>query len=187
MRENSRKNLRKTVLEKEGFSMIEIMVATFLVSVGLVAVLSLLGVGVRQATSNKNNLIAAFLAQEGGELVRNIRDTNWVNGKESFLGIDYVDNCTIDASSFNNLDCNSPDFSLYYDGSVYRNDGLESEKTIFSREIIMEDVAGGEQKLVTSVVVWGENFPSGDVDEKNCNSGSRCAFSKISLTKWKEE
>lgn len=178
----------KNVQKEKGFSMIEVMMATFLVSVGLVAVISLLSAGLRQSTLNKNNLIASFLAQEGVELVRNVRDTNWVNGEESFGGISNGNDCRAqaDAENSNNLSCGVSDFQLYFD-SVYEHSGSSSQETRFSRKIIIEDEAGGEQKIVTSIAIWGKDFPDNPVDLDNCNSASQCAFSKISLTKWKEE
>lgn len=174
--------------EKKGFSLIEVMMAIFLVSTGLVVIMSLLSMGIKNFVQNKNNLMASFLSQEGVELVRNIRDTNWVNGVSSFNGIGTGSGCRIDAYNFTSLSCGYSSFTLYYNSLVYRHSGTSSQKTKFSRKIIVENEAGGEQKIVTSVVIWGDRFPDNDdIDSEGCNSSTECAFSKISLTKWKEE
>jgi len=63
---------------KQGFTLMEAIVAIFLLTVGIVGVLSLVTQTISSATFSKDKLIAAYLAQEGVEIVRNIRDTNWL-------------------------------------------------------------------------------------------------------------
>jgi len=67
------KLLRKNL----GFSILEIVVASGLVTVGLIGLASLVIYNIQAFSINRDNLIAAQLAKEGIELVRNIRDTNW--------------------------------------------------------------------------------------------------------------
>ena len=54
----------------------EAIVAIFVITTGIVGVLSLVTQTISSATFSKDKLIAAYLAQEGIEIVRNIRDTN---------------------------------------------------------------------------------------------------------------
>lgn len=61
-----------------GFSIIEVMAAITIIVIGLVGVLSLVTQNIQVSSINKNELIASQLAQEGLELVRNIRDENWL-------------------------------------------------------------------------------------------------------------
>jgi len=56
----------------------EAIVAIFVITTGLVGVLSLVSQTISASTFSKDKLIAAYLAQEGIEIVRNIRDTNWL-------------------------------------------------------------------------------------------------------------
>jgi len=56
----------------------EAIVAIFVITTGIVGVLSLFTQTISSATFSKDKLIAAYLAQEGIEIVRNIRDTNWL-------------------------------------------------------------------------------------------------------------
>ena len=65
---------------KKGFSLIEILVVFFIVSVSLLGVLSLLIQNIQVQSINKNNLIASSLSQEGVELIRQVRDSNWRDG-----------------------------------------------------------------------------------------------------------
>jgi len=65
-----------------GLSLLEIVVAILVVTMGLVGVLPLITQNIQVEYINKNNLIASQLAQEGLELVRNIRDNNWLAGND---------------------------------------------------------------------------------------------------------
>ncbi|MFA6514629.1 MAG: type II secretion system protein [Patescibacteria group bacterium] len=69
----------KKIQNKPGFTLIEIIAVLFIVSLGLVGVLSLIIQNIQGQNLNKNNIIAYQLAQEGVEFVRKVRDTNWNN------------------------------------------------------------------------------------------------------------
>ncbi len=76
-------NLRK---KKLGFSIIEIMAVVFIITIGMVGMMNLIGQSIRVQRLNEHTLIAYQLAQEGIELVRVIRDNNWLNEEsEDFL------------------------------------------------------------------------------------------------------
>lgn len=51
-----------------------------IITVGILGVFSLVAQNYQAQKINKNTLIASMLAQEGIELVRNVRDTNWTTG-----------------------------------------------------------------------------------------------------------
>ena len=73
---------------QKGFSLLGVMVAVFLISMGLVAILSLANYSLRAATLSKNKTTASFLAQEGIEAVRYIRESQsdwnaWYNSINS--------------------------------------------------------------------------------------------------------
>ncbi len=60
-----------------GFSLIEILVAIGIVSVGIITIVSLFNTNLKDEIRSKNKLIAVYLAQEAIEAVRWQRDTNW--------------------------------------------------------------------------------------------------------------
>lgn len=66
--------------DERGFTLIETLVALILVTIAMGPVFILATSSVNVASRIEHNLIAANLAQEGIEVVRNIRDTNWLNG-----------------------------------------------------------------------------------------------------------
>jgi prepilin-type N-terminal cleavage/methylation domain-containing protein len=63
---------------KKGFSIIEVLIAISIISIGLVGLLTLMNSNISANSVNKNKIVAAQLAQEGAELTRKIRDTNWL-------------------------------------------------------------------------------------------------------------
>lgn len=63
-----------------GFTLIEAIVALVLVSVAMGPVFILATSAINVASRIEHNLVASNLAQEGIEVIRNIRDTNWTSG-----------------------------------------------------------------------------------------------------------
>lgn len=65
---------------RRGFTLIEILIAIFVFSVGILAVLSLVTQNLRTMHGADVHRSAAFLAQESLSLLSHIRDTNVANG-----------------------------------------------------------------------------------------------------------
>ncbi|MBI2459340.1 MAG: hypothetical protein HYV53_02175 [Parcubacteria group bacterium] len=68
----------KAIKNNLGISILEVIVAMTIITLGLVGVLSLVIQNVKAQYINKNVLIASDLAGEGLELIRNVRDFNWL-------------------------------------------------------------------------------------------------------------
>ena len=64
---------------REGFTLLEVMIAIVLFGVGIVAVVSLLSSGMTGAVDAENTAIAVNLAQERMEEIRNLTYKNIVN------------------------------------------------------------------------------------------------------------
>jgi len=74
----------------KGFSLAEVLVATGIVGVALAPIVFLLTTSIRQASVVQDQLIAGQLAQEGVEIVRAVRDENWINaapGRPFYSGL----------------------------------------------------------------------------------------------------
>lgn len=144
-------------MRNKSFTLIEVMVALYVLIVGLLAAVSLLvrTMSLTEVTAEK--FIAANLAQEGIEIVRNIRDNNILSSRSWNAGLntgsyraDYNDNVL-----------------LSYDGRYLLfnfSTGLFSydsgNKSIFRREIKISYPNSYEMK-VNSLVSWqvkGINF-----------------------------
>ncbi len=61
-----------------GFTLVEVMVALVIVSVGMLGAYGLVNQSLALANSAANRFTAVHLAAEGTEIARNIRDTNYL-------------------------------------------------------------------------------------------------------------
>ena len=68
--------MKKNNKTKKGFSIGEVMVAMFILIFGIVSAVFLTAQSVKQIGESRNAAIATLLAQEGTELVKNVRDNN---------------------------------------------------------------------------------------------------------------
>lgn len=72
--------ISKTLLRKRrpGETLIEVIMALFVVAVGSAAATSLIVTAIQANSFSRDNLVALNLAVEGIEAMRNIRDSNWL-------------------------------------------------------------------------------------------------------------
>ena len=155
-----------------GFTLIEAIVAIGVISVGFVGALVLLSKSASQVNLLKNRVIAAHLAEEGVEVVYNIRDTNWLNPANPGWrnGLDDTANGIVNYDSLSvtvNSDQNS--WCLNWDGAHYKHATGPSYicSTTFKRHIeiqtkddvdLIDPDTGQKLKYmeVKSVVTWQE-------------------------------
>ena len=67
--------------QNRGFTLIELVIAIFILVVAIVGVYNSFSTIVVLTTGASSRLTAAYLAQEGIEIVRNMRDNNWLKGE----------------------------------------------------------------------------------------------------------
>lgn len=166
-----------------GFAMLEVMLSFFLITVGIIASLALIGGGIKQSAEAKNQSIANGLAQEGVELVRNIRDNNWASGFVSFAKITSNSNvCRIDKDYAYPADmlCDNSSKILKIDANgVYQHSAGTDTK--FKRKII---TSTGVPLIITSLVWWGNIDFSAATDTANCTVMNSCVYAGVSLSRW---
>src|SRR3989338_4227944 len=80
---------------ERGFTIVESLVAIAVFTVGISAAIFVIQQSFTVGSRVKNKIIAAYLAQEGIEVIRNIRDRNWMQGKVY----------NVDATCFNDNNC----------------------------------------------------------------------------------
>ena len=124
---------------EKGFTLLELMITIFVIAVGLVGIMTLIQNTLQSASIVRLNLTAAYLAQEGIELTRNIRDNNWIKGEQWETGLTHC--------SSGSVGCKiqySDDFLSIYDDSYLKVDsngyyGYESgQESRFRRKVIIE-------------------------------------------------
>jgi len=152
-----------------GFTLIEVIVAIFLIIVGMVGALIAIQNIFPSIRIVSSQLTAAYLTQEGIEIVRNIRDTNWLNNRDWNNGIALpqcdpasVVGCQADYTNTINLDNFTNNF-LKIDGGFYKY-SLSGTSTPFVRKITVAsttDSDGRPRMNVEVSVSWrvgGKNY-----------------------------
>jgi prepilin-type N-terminal cleavage/methylation domain-containing protein len=143
----------KNTKKGAGFTLIELMVVVLVVSIGMVGVMNLIMRIFLYTRLNQAKLTASFLAQEGIEIVRNIRDTNWIEGADwddnldgGYHGADYQ------TTELSDPRCN-PNVPLKFDGNFYSCVGAENTK--FKRGITIQK---GTDEITVQVSVTWEDY-----------------------------
>lgn len=139
-----------------GFTLIELMVVITVVSIGVIGVMNLLMQIFVYTRLNQSKLTASFLAQEGVEIVRNIRDTNWVEvaaGWDEDIFCCVVPPCDCEAD-YNDqaLSLNQQRY-LKINGGFYNYDSGDQSR--FKREITVDQEADGSIGVQVSVT-WDD-------------------------------
>jgi len=63
----------------EGFTIIELIISIFILSVAIIGIFSAFSIMSILTSNTVDQLTATYLAQEGLEVIINIRDSNWIN------------------------------------------------------------------------------------------------------------
>lgn len=179
---------KKIARKHSGFSLVEVLVSVFLITTGLLASVNLISSSMRDSMDARNQLIAGQLAQEGVELVRNIRDNNWASADSggSFAHITTGNDCRIDKSYLYPaaIDCTAGVSAkrLYLNniGGFYVHSSVDAIATRFYRKLI---ISGVSDRTIISMISWSGIFPA---DIATCNTVNKCAYTKIILSSWGE-
>jgi hypothetical protein len=141
----------KSLIKNKGFTLLEVVLASFLLFLFLAGTFSLLSTGVFSLTTMRNRFLAFYLAQEGIEIVKNIRDTNFLQNNPWLSGIGTgdkeADYQSSNLSNFlnNYLKKNNQGFFQYSDG----------ENTIFKRKITISQIDPNKVQVRVEIT-WSE-------------------------------
>ena len=139
-------------MKRTGFTLIETLVAISLLTVGVTGSFSLMQKVTSFASISSSQLTASYLAQEGIEIIRSIRDTNYLEGEVWDNGIAAVADARLDyrSSVFPDAVCGN---YLQHNGTYYICSTDSGSK--FQRQISI--VKPLPDKMVVSVTVsWSE-------------------------------
>jgi len=171
----------------------EVLLSLFVLSIGLVSIVSVISASLRYSYITRDAIVASELAQEGVELVRNVRDNDFVSGGDGFASFSNGEHCRIDwDDSVGILDCNPGQnplsrYRLQYQGGIYAH--VNSNQERYSRYIYIDyDNGGGKRALVRSFVIWGSGtLPpgNGNGNPASCNASVECVYTEAFLTSWR--
>lgn len=161
---------------KKGFTLAELLITISIITIGLLGIAFIAQRGVRYIYTAYNQLTAAYLAQEGVEIIKNIRDGNYLEllrGGSSAWDEGIGDDCASDVCCYeveigmlgvedplltkrNEGVCNFSNLRfLRYDSSVYNYSS--GSRTLFKRGIEIKKVSGNpDTKEITVKVFWEE-------------------------------
>lgn len=146
------------------FSLMEIIVAIGVIMTFLIGAITLISYSVTSIKIGKSKIIATALTQEGLEIVRNIRDNNWLGNKREAtnwregLGAGHYrvqyDKTTLLSASNAKLSMDSKGFYYYEDQGIRGG----TTTTPFSRDIYIEYFPGNDSEIkVVCTVNWDES------------------------------
>ncbi len=120
----------------QGFTLIEIIIAISVMTIGIVGSYAVVPVMVRNQAVNLDEFTASQLAHEAMEIVRNFRDTNWLSGFDWKTGL-------LACSSGCEIDYNDTAFQTYQSrflsidaSGFYNYESVNNSK--FKRKIILQ-------------------------------------------------
>lgn len=156
------------MVSERGLTVIEAIVAVTILGAALVSIALVATRSLGLAQAGRNQLIAANLAQEGIEIIRSIRDTNWIennktdgadcaalNWREGLCNGDWrVDYTT--AATATSLLAFGANPVLNLDAATGLYSYSAGAPTIFKRKITLADEAAltGKQMRLTAEVRW---------------------------------
>lgn len=153
------------------------VISIFVLSVGIIGAYTAFSVMLIFTTDSADRLTATYLSQEGIEIIRNVRDANWVNAGvptsnwlyglvSSNSGPDCTQGCEADYTTapLNGLPVQqwvSPGDYLYMSSSgnstgFYSYNATNGKPTKFKRKITITPYANGYAVKVVSQVFWDQ-------------------------------
>ncbi len=166
---------------KKGFTLIETMVAISILMLGITGPLMLVASSLRNALFARDNITAYYLAQEGIEFVRYVRDDNYILRRDGDTGRDWLEGldlcatangCAIDTVQWFlngygdplpieacNVGCTTPQMYITSAGSIsagyYTYDSTGNSAAKYRRAITIEPVGTSENEVeVVSTITW---------------------------------
>lgn len=157
------KNFSVSSRSERGLTLLEVIIAVFILTIGIGGAFALITQVTKTSSLPNSRLVASYLAQEGVEIVRNIRDSNFLgisNGSggnwDDFIVIPLCGTTEYEAIySSTSLDCFGDSF-LQIDGDnryIYAS----GVPTLFKRKItITPDIVDPKKITVDVEVFWEE-------------------------------
>jgi len=160
---------KKVNKSNQGFTLVETLVAISIFSMSIVALMSILGGGISNTGYAKQKIIASYLAQEGIESIRNMRDSyvlystisskDWDKFKVELNSCNQggnkecgFDNSVLSTNSNFIFKCPGDQCKLYINNGNY-NTNLSGVDSGFVRKIWM-DAVGADEFKISSYVEW---------------------------------
>lgn len=191
-----------------GFSLGEVILSVAVLTIGLLPILGSISGAFSTSVNSRDLIIATGLAQEGAELVMNVKDNSVIanpaapfaafpkNGGGNPISSDtcrisLADTTVLSApSSANRISCSVSGANYYdltIDAGFYKHMASVGK---FKRRIYL--IESGLSYRVGSAVYWGAHVPGNannptqlDAARAGCTSANKCVFVDMELSSWK--
>jgi prepilin-type N-terminal cleavage/methylation domain-containing protein len=148
-------------MNNKGFTLIEVLLAVFITAVGVLALYNGISYSYNSMQKAKDKFTAAYLAQEGVEIVKSIRDSNYKAGNNwnsNLIGcLTSSYGCRADYNDYlltaNASEAESQIKLKTETGSFYSYD--TGDDSIFTRKIELTSLSSNEI-LIQITVYWGD-------------------------------
>ncbi len=152
-------------IKEKGFTIIETLVAISILVSAVVGTMSAVQSGLSSHIFSKDQIIAFYLAQEGFEQIRNIRDENRLNGEHWLEGIaeDINDPCyfgkicrvsPVETTDLTTCSGSCPKLGQSNTTGFYGYNSLWPE-TVYKREISLTEI-NDHEVAVTVTMTWSK-------------------------------
>lgn len=132
-------------MKNKGFTILEILVTIFIITIGLLATLAAINKTLNVTSNYSKKLSALSLAQEGVEIVRNIRDSNFIKQQRGLPSTPW--NQGFSAIAEYEADYLSQELSFYAgrylkinNQGFYFYSSSPYPETVFQRKIIIKEI-----------------------------------------------
>ncbi len=152
-------------MNKKSFTLIEVLLSVFLITVAVLGLYSGINYSYSSITKASDKFIASYLAEEGIELVKNIRDSNfvngsvaWTNGLTTCSNPDYGCKMDYDESALTVNTVDTVKNPLWINASGFYNYTATGTQTIFSRKIVINIISADKMKVSVTVYFADQEF-----------------------------
>jgi type II secretory pathway pseudopilin PulG len=162
----------KTKVNNRGFTLVETLIAITILILAVTGAFAAAQNGISSAIFSKDQIVAFYLAQEGIEHVRNLRDQNGLEGNGRWLkGFGEVgdpcqlnpvvgqpgNRCRVDAVANTIAQCigECPNIKFNDFGFYAYDSGADSK---FKREITLTNVVDGKEVAIIVRVTWSKGL-----------------------------
>lgn len=146
---------------QKGFTLVETLVAITILLVAITGAYSAAQTGLSGATYSRDQVVAIYLAQEGVEQIRNMRDENGIAGRNWLTGIAqnngdpcyFGSSCTVDTVANTLASCGSgtcPTVRTDTTNGFYGSNPAWTP-TPFTRSITLTQISSDEVQIVVTI------------------------------------